>query len=46
MRDNIRYHRIEIYGNAVTALGFIVMRFHLQGIYCDAMGAYCGGSGF
>ena len=45
MRDNIRYHRIEIYCNAVIALGFIIMRFHLGGIYCDAMAAYCGGSG-
>ena len=45
MRDDIRHHRIEMHGNAVAALGFIVMRFHLLGIYCDVMVAHCGGSG-
>ena len=45
MRDDIRHHRIETHGNAVVALGFIAMRFHLQGIHCDAVVAHCGGSG-
>ena len=29
MRDNIRYHRFEIYGNTVIVLGFIVIRWTL-----------------
>ena len=45
MRDGIRHHRIEAHCDAVIALGFVTMRFHLQGIHCDAMAAHCGGSG-